>query len=312
MYKTIRHGENSLQYTILPQTDEGKSSNGTERRRRSCGSKRGQKKSLVAYIGLFFVCAVVTGAILVPLMVTTDLMPSPAAWFFKAQKARELRNPATVKYVIEKNNNLLNSDAEKKLNISNLIVGGNLTDITTTTILQSSSVFDSTTFQDTSPSTIPTVTSTVLPPLPTSTSPESEATEIEATVMLNISTITEVLSTVITSTIQPTILPTTELEILSTSEIPKNPSKPKILLQEIRKHAMMKNIPVKIDDVRIDKTDEEKKNWIKSHWPFVDPSSYFQWAVSFTFCILIQQTHYYLFFNSRDMTQRIVFYSLLS
>lgn len=285
MYKTIRHGENSLQYTILPQTDEVKSSNGTERRRRSCGSKRGQKKSLVAYIGLFFVCAVVTGAILVPLMVTTDLMPSPAAWFFKAQKARELRNPATVKYVIEKNNNLLNSDEGKNLNISNLIIGGNLTDITTTTIVQSSTVFDSTTFQDTSPSTIPTVTSTALPPLPTST--ETEATEIEATVMLNISTITEVVSTVITTTIQPTILPTTELEILSTSEIPKNPSKPKILLQEIRKQAMMKNIPVKIDDVRIDKTDEEKKNWIKSHWPFVDPSSYFQWAVSLFFFFLL-------------------------
>lgn len=272
MYKTIRHGENSLQYTILPQSDEVRSSNGTERRRRSCGSKRGQKKSLVAYIGLFFVCAVVTGAILVPLMVTTDLMPSPAAWFFKAQKARELRNPATVKYVIEKNNNL----DGKNLNISNLIIGGNLSEITSTTILQSSTVFDQSTFQDTSPSTIPTVTSTALPPLSSST----ETVEVESTVLLNISTITEVVSTVITSTIQSTILPTTDEEILSTTEAAKNPSKPKILLQEIRKQAMLKNVPVKIDDVRIDKTVEEKKNWIKSHWPFVDPSSYFQWAVS--------------------------------
>lgn len=32
MYKTIRHGDNSLQYTILPQHDDGKQIHGMHRR----------------------------------------------------------------------------------------------------------------------------------------------------------------------------------------------------------------------------------------------------------------------------------------
>lgn len=105
MYKTIRQGENSLQYTILPQQDEGRSGpvvvghrNNGGNPRQSAGSR---KKSILAYIGLFFVCAIITFAILIPLMVTTDLMPTPSAWFYRNQKVRDFRSPVNVKLSVD-------------------------------------------------------------------------------------------------------------------------------------------------------------------------------------------------------------------
>lgn len=101
MYKTIRQGENSLQYTILPQQDEGRAGPSVVHRRNG-GSR---KKSILAYIGLFFICTIITFAILIPLMVTSDLMPTPS-WFYRhnnQQKVRDFRNPVNVKMSIQEN-----------------------------------------------------------------------------------------------------------------------------------------------------------------------------------------------------------------
>ncbi|XP_064538682.1 mucin-5AC [Drosophila montana] len=112
MYKTIRHGENSLQYTILPQNDdfriEGKLTNASclaattsastsNTSATSCTSGSGAKRSssaaprrrrtFFAYLGLIFVCTVIIGAVLIPFLVSAECLPSPAEWFLKTKAA---------------------------------------------------------------------------------------------------------------------------------------------------------------------------------------------------------------------------------
>ncbi|XP_075158577.1 uncharacterized protein LOC142231817 [Haematobia irritans] len=96
MYKTIRHGENSLQYTILPQNDdfrlEGKiKSSGSSKK---CKNKRPRRRSFFAYLGLLFVCTVIIGAVLVPFLVSAECLPNPAEWFLKT-KAAFTKSPST-------------------------------------------------------------------------------------------------------------------------------------------------------------------------------------------------------------------------
>lgn len=91
MYKTIRHGENSLQYTILPQNDdfrlEGKiksSSGGGSKKNKV---KKPKRRSFFAYLGLLFVCTVIIGAVLVPFLVSAECLPNPTEWFLKTKAA---------------------------------------------------------------------------------------------------------------------------------------------------------------------------------------------------------------------------------
>ena len=89
MYKTIRHGENSLQYTILPQNDdfrlEGKiKSNGCHKKSKA---KKPKRRSFFAYLGLLFVCTVIIGAVLVPFLVSAECLPNPTEWFLKTKNA---------------------------------------------------------------------------------------------------------------------------------------------------------------------------------------------------------------------------------
>lgn len=89
MYKTIRHGENSLQYTILPQNDdfrlEGKiKSAGSSKKSKT---KKPKRRSFFAYLGLLFVCTVIVGAVLVPFLVSAECLPNPTEWFLKTKAA---------------------------------------------------------------------------------------------------------------------------------------------------------------------------------------------------------------------------------
>ncbi|XP_053952277.1 uncharacterized protein LOC128859348 [Anastrepha ludens] len=95
MYKTVRHGENSLQYTILPQNDdfriEGKlssaGSNCTSVSGRKGKSRRPRRRSFFAYLGLIFVCTVIVGAVLIPFLVSAECLPNPTEWFLKTKAA---------------------------------------------------------------------------------------------------------------------------------------------------------------------------------------------------------------------------------
>lgn len=74
MYKTVRHGENSLQYTILPQHEEG--SVLVKPRK----SKKKGKTAAVLTITTILICGVIATAVLVPLLLTSDLVALPAAF----------------------------------------------------------------------------------------------------------------------------------------------------------------------------------------------------------------------------------------
>lgn len=91
MYKTIRHGENSLQYTILPQNDdfrlEGKIKAGGASGSKKSKAKKPKRRSFFAYLGLLFVCTVIIGAVLVPFLVSAECLPNPTEWFLKTKNA---------------------------------------------------------------------------------------------------------------------------------------------------------------------------------------------------------------------------------
>ncbi|KAJ9577362.1 hypothetical protein L9F63_006042 [Diploptera punctata] len=61
MYKTIRHGENSLQYTILPQQEDSNTASG------------GRRRGTILIITLVLACGIVGAAVVVPLLLSTDL-----------------------------------------------------------------------------------------------------------------------------------------------------------------------------------------------------------------------------------------------
>jgi hypothetical protein len=85
MYKTVRHGENSLQYTILPQQDDtaaitaanisiyGRSGAGVRKK-----ARRGRKATILI-VALILACGVVGAAVVVPLLVSADLVAIPSA-----------------------------------------------------------------------------------------------------------------------------------------------------------------------------------------------------------------------------------------
>ncbi|XP_036228479.2 uncharacterized protein [Bactrocera oleae] len=95
MYKTVRHGENSLQYTILPQNDdfriEGKlssaGSNSNSITGRKGKARRPRRRSFFAYLGLIFICTVIVGAVLIPFLVSAECLPNPTEWFLKTKAA---------------------------------------------------------------------------------------------------------------------------------------------------------------------------------------------------------------------------------
>lgn len=103
MYKTIRHGENSLQYTILPQHDESAAAAASAAAGlAAAGAPKGiwpptfippqsgdlepgmviragsRKRSCLAYFGLVIVVSIMLGAIVVPVVLTTNFVSSGA------------------------------------------------------------------------------------------------------------------------------------------------------------------------------------------------------------------------------------------
>lgn len=269
MYKTIRHGENSLQYTILPQHDDYK---GVDGKQRPAGRK---KKSLVACIGLFFVCSIIAGAILVPLMISVEFMSSPSAWFYKAHKSntsgtniKPLKVNKNEKFKVEiDSNEILSFNQQNKqqvyptkhsttvtylpkstqLDLSTIIQGG------TNGLLQSihtTPSTTSTTFSITSTSTASTTTSTEQQLLPkTSSVPAITAS-----------------SNLITTKLQPPSPSSIIIENLT-----KPFAKPIISIQPEFNTKPTLNTA---DNVEKHKS---SRNWLKSHWPIVDPSTYFSW-----------------------------------
>lgn len=252
MYKTIRHGENSLQYTILPQHDDYKGIDGKSRSHRS-GRK---KRNLMAFIGLFFVCSIITGAILVPLMVSVEFMASPTAWF--QHRPLQIGSNATKQATLAliKNERIKSSSKLSRINNS--------------------------TFGDgrATQSTIVTYPTTDLPPSTQTTTSTTSTTTAASTTTV---TVTSTPSS--TSTVEPTVNANLNLENTE-PETTKTPDATTVIGNG--KHIGQQNSEISFDSAKsvnqirnMNKSESAQapKNWLKSHWPIVDPSTYFQWTV---------------------------------
>lgn len=84
MYKTVRHGENSLQYTILPQQDDAAIMTATNSvcGRSVAGVRRGARRGRITTIlilTLILACGVIGAVALVHLLISTDLVSLPSA-----------------------------------------------------------------------------------------------------------------------------------------------------------------------------------------------------------------------------------------
>lgn len=267
MYKTIRHGENSLQYTILPQHDDYKGVDGKQR-----PAKMGRKKkSLMAFIGLFFVCSIIAGAILVPLMVSVEFMSSPSAWFYKSQKSntsgtsvKALKINKNEKFKVEIDSNEILSFNQQQKHVYPTKHSTTVTYLPKSTELDLSTINQSGTNDllqkliNTTPSTTTTTTAT------TTERQLLQKTSSAATVVI----ITDTTTT-------STLMPTKATSPLPSSTIVENTTKPfaKPIIS-IQPEFNTKAPLATVDDVQKHKS----RNWIKSHWPIVDPSTYFSWT----------------------------------
>lgn len=274
MYKTIRQGENSLQYTILPQQDEGRSGGPSVGHRRAGGQRSGgsRRKSILAYIGLFFVCAIITFAILIPLMVTSDLMPTPTAWFYRNQKGRDFRK--------------MSVDGR---NGDHIIKGTPLrTTVTAATTSTSTTTTATTTTTTEKPSTKAGLRTDVL----TVTEFENLYKDDKSLEQLNGNLLQgEIIPTTTMGGLYaplglmnlprsrlrtPTLTTTTTTVRPTTKNYPKHFS--------LQKHEKVSGSEVQAERkaIQVNTNTEDMaqvhQNWLQSHWSYVDP--YLQWRVS--------------------------------
>lgn len=275
MYKTIRHGENSLQYTILPQHDDYKGVDGKQR-----PAKTGRKKkSLVACIGLFFVCSIIAGAILVPLMVSVEFMSSPSAWFYKPHKSntsgtniKPLKVNKSEKFKVEiDSNEILSFNQQNKQQVYPTKHSTTVTYLPKSTELDLSTIIQSGTnglfqFIQTTPSTTTTMATT------TTTSTTTTTTTTEKQQLLQKTSSIPAIAFTTTSTLVPTKLQSPSPSSIIIENLTQPFAKPIISIQP---QFNTKPPLSTVDDVEKHKS---SRNWIKSHWPIVDPSTYFSWS----------------------------------
>jgi hypothetical protein len=292
MYKTVRHGENSLQYTILPQQDDtavvtaanisiyGRSSAGVRRK-----ARRGRKLTILI-MALILACGVVGAAVVVPLLVSTDLVAIPSAiqHFSKHKSGHHHaghRNHHSVS--LQKN---ITSFAQQNTTLCSAEP-----ELTSAEDMATSSMHK----------LDPTSTNASQPLLP-----EEIITTTKASVPVTLSPFTEEVTTRATTQQQEPV----DFEgLLEENGGAKGHdhvggSKKKALDQDMRNSTstiFVSATTVKYNrsvlvleaeahpDVGISTERPKHRSWLEPHWPFADPSSYFQWTVS-SF-ILFQHHH---------------------
>lgn len=302
MYKTIRHGENSLQYTILPQNDDFRTnpidSDNITQERRIRSKLRKTKSSILAYVGLFFVCSVVTGAIVVPLLVSRDIMPSPMGLFYKGDELG--KHIKSIKSVASRPTYHPQVITLRRNN-SDLIL--NKTTIATTTIsTATNSVLNNSESTDESLkfSTLSLVTdepdSTTIMPAVTSTQIVMDLqTVIETTKVVietdEIDSSVEVVSTHNSNVnyenskklTDDSALTTgsllTVITTLATTAITFNKTDEKMNVTGDKAKMMRILKPNTNNTTKINDSVDAKNNWFKTHLPFFEFSTYL-WAVS--------------------------------
>ncbi|XP_039496678.1 A-agglutinin anchorage subunit [Drosophila santomea] len=319
MYKTIRHGENSLQYTILPQNDdfriEGKLSGAGRSASTSAsasasasasGKAKGQRRrrSFFAYLGLIFVCTVIIGAVLIPFLVSAECLPNPAEWFLKTKAALihsppagggEAAGPSTLptgspllQQNVGRNVQIVNRNGIEQFVIrvnktTNPSAGGTTSGIASGSPTVATSSGSSTSI---SSSTSTTTTTTTTAPAPTTTSSSTSTTTTRAPPVTT-----------------PRYLPppppppaTTITTRIIQVPLLKSAAKKPIMPPVLAKAQGPQILPGGGQNSRLQPASESKSEselgsgsgsgdgqksnaaWIKTHWAYIDPSTYFQWS----------------------------------
>lgn len=94
MYKTVRQGENSLQYRILPQDDHVIS-----KRRRSAAPRH--RTAFILVITLILGCAIIAAAVLIPALMASNVVTLPARFQTFAIAASSINPRAHGKYSLQ-------------------------------------------------------------------------------------------------------------------------------------------------------------------------------------------------------------------
>lgn len=97
MYKTVRQGENSLQYHILPQDDQLYPAM-TKRRRSSAPRHR---TAFILVITLILGCAIVAAAVLIPALMASNVVAMPARFQTFAVAASSVNMKGLGKYSLQ-------------------------------------------------------------------------------------------------------------------------------------------------------------------------------------------------------------------
>ncbi|KAH8250426.1 hypothetical protein KR038_000220 [Drosophila bunnanda] len=320
MYKTIRHGENSLQYTILPQNDDfriegklsgngrsagGASSSGSASS--SSGTKvKGQRRrrSFFAYLGLIFVCTVIIGAVLIPFLVSAECLPNPTEWFLKT-KAALIHSPQRVggggggvvsgggdiagNPTLPTGSPLLQQNVGRNVQIVNrngveqFVIRLNKTNtnsITSNTLASSTTTTSSSSSSSTTTTTSTTTTSTTTTPAPTTTTTSSTTTTTTTTTKEPVTTPRNSLpaTTITTRIIQVPLLKSAAKKPIMPPVLAKaqgSQYQPGIGQQDAKMQTQSN--PAEEEEAAA-QNNRSNSAWIKTHWAYIDPSTYFQWT----------------------------------
>ena len=284
MYKTVRHGENSLQYTILPQQDDaavitaannnicGRISAGVRRR-----ARRGRTATILI-VTLILACGVVGAAVVVPLLVSTDLVVLPSALQrFSNNKNGHHHGGHHGHHSVSPQTN---KTATGRHNTSTQASVG--PELTSEGISTSSTHKLELTSTNVSPSLLP----------------EEDATSTKAPVQMTLSLTTEEAGiSAATQQQGPVAIEGLLEEEGGAKEHDRvGSSKKKALDEDMRNSTTRsfmfaatdgKNVSVLEHtteaDVGLSTEHPRHKSWLEIHWPYVYSSSYFQWTVS-PFC----------------------------
>lgn len=267
MYKTVRHGENSLQYTILPQQDDsaamtanssvcGRSSTSVRRR-----SRRGRTATILI-LTLILACGVVGAAVLVHVLISTNLVSLPSA--------------------LQRLGSNNNGDHHGEHHSYHSAVQKNKT----TAVHQSTTPLLSVVSEDVATSSVKFDQGS------TSVSPTTSPQDVTATTKPPVQVVasTEGAGSTVTAQQQAPLEVGGRLEedVGAKEHDHVGSSKKKALDEDMRNTttrifvsaATGEDNSVLVLDVGRSTERPKHRSWLEPRWPFADPSSYLHWAVS--------------------------------
>ncbi|KAH8345122.1 T-cell immunoglobulin and mucin domain-containing protein 4 [Drosophila kikkawai] len=303
MYKTIRHGENSLQYTILPQNDDfriegklsgngrsagGASSSGSASS--SSGAKvKGQRRrrSFFAYLGLIFVCTVIIGAVLIPFLVSAECLPNPTEWFLKT-KAALIHSPqrgggggiVSAGGDMTGNPTLPTGSPLLQQNVGRNVQIVNRNGVEQFVIRLNKTTLSNLASTTTTSSSTTTTTSTTTTPAPTTTTSSSTSTTTTTTTREPVTTprYSPPATTITTRIIQVPLLKSAAKKPIMPPVLAKAQGaqyQPGVGQQDAKMQTQSNQAEEQAAAVQNNRSNSA---WLKTNWAYIDPSTYFQWT----------------------------------